>query len=317
MAFARLGVGALREGGVLAMIAPNSLLEGDSGKDTREVMANALNPQLVARLGDQSIFARALVDAGMYIGRRKPNLAAVPPAVLWADSSQSSLNHALRGLRTWRSSPNEVEPLQGDGFSVYRRDDIATTGAPWVARGYDAWFRYRNFQHSEKMVPASRMFHVRQGVRLGNDVFVVSKSYVQGLSKNEQRFFRPAVMNSSIDTGKLSDSYYAFYRYTEGLAKITSEEELKSHVPQYYREYLRQAKDTLKKGKSVTTQPQLRWYDLIRPGPWQMKRSAKIVSKYFGGRGSFAFDATGDFVAVVGMAWLLKRGVLELARCHR
>jgi hypothetical protein len=85
MAFARRALTVLGESGVLAMIAPNSLLEGASGRDTREAMAQALNPQLVARLGDQSIFARALVDAGMYVGKKKPAPAA-PTGILWADS---------------------------------------------------------------------------------------------------------------------------------------------------------------------------------------------------------------------------------------
>ncbi len=39
-----------------------------------------------------------------------------------------------------------------------------------------------------------------------------------------------------------------------------------------------------------------------------MERDTKIVSKYFGGSRSFAVDKTGDFVVVVGNAWLLKKG---------
>ncbi len=39
--------------------------------------------------------------------------------------------------------------------------------------------------------------------------------------------------------------------------------------------------------------------------------SAKIVSKYFGGKRSFAIDKTGDFVVVVGNAWILKTGEIE------
>ena len=42
-----------------------------------------------------------------------------------------------------------------------------------------------------------------------------------------------------------------------------------------------------------------------------MERDAKIVSKYFGGRRSFAVDRTGDFVVVVGNAWLLEKGEIE------
>src|ERR1039457_1161993 len=66
MAFARRAVDSLGDAGTLAMITPNSLLEASSGSGVREALAEILTPQLIARLGDQSIFARALVDAGMY-----------------------------------------------------------------------------------------------------------------------------------------------------------------------------------------------------------------------------------------------------------
>jgi hypothetical protein len=310
MAFARRALEVLRQDGVLAMIAPNSLLEGASGKDTREAMANALNPQLVARLGDQSIFARALVDAGMYVGRRKPASAEPPAAaIVWADSRQHSLNRALRGLRKWRGA--EVEPIKGEGFSVYIRKDVATTGEPWVARGYDAWSCYQRFQHNEKMLPANNNFDIRQGIRLGNDVFILRKEYVQGLRKNERRFFRPAVMNPSIVDGQLSDAYYAFYPYTDGLPTITSEIELEENVPRYFKEHLLPAKATLKARKTLAGQTGLKWWDLLRPRTWQKECNTKIVSKYFGGTRSFAFDKTGEFVVVVGNAWLLKKGEVD------
>lgn len=312
MAFARRALDVLAEHGVLAMIAPNSLLEGDSGNDTRAAMANYLNPQLVARLGDQSYFARALVDAGLYVGRRKsPDQVAVEPAaVLWADSRQDSINYALRGLRRWRGA--EVEPIKGKGFSVYLRKDIAISGDPWVARNYDSWSRYRRFQHSDKMRPASTIFDIRQGVRLGNDVFIVPKGYVQGLGKDEQRFFRPAVMNPSIVDGKLADAYFVWYPYTMGLPQIKTEKQLKEHAPRYYKDHLEPAKQALKARKTLVRQIELNWWDLLWPRSWQKAREPKIVSKYFGGARAFAFDRSGDSVVVVGHAWLLKKGrVLE------
>ncbi|HXN72925.1 MAG TPA: N-6 DNA methylase [Candidatus Acidoferrales bacterium] len=308
MAFARRALEVLGESGVLAMIAPNSLLEGVSGKDTREAMAESLNPQLVARLGDQSIFARALVDAGLYVGRRKPSRTD-PAAILWADSRQNSLNRALRGLRRWRGT--EAEPINGDGFSVYVRKDIATTGDPWVARGYDAWSQYQRFQHSEKTQYASKVFDIRQGARLGNDIFIMPRDYVKRLGKSEQRFFRPAVMNPSIVDGKLSDAYYVFYPYTRGLPLITSEKELQKNVPNYFKDHLSTVKETLKARKTLEGQTGLKWWDLLRPRAWQKERNAKIVSKYFGGKRSFAVDKTGDFVVVVGNAWILKAGEIE------
>jgi hypothetical protein len=313
MAFARRALGALGNNGVLAMIVPNSLLEADSGRDTREAMAAALNPQLVGRLGDQNCFSNALVDAGLYVGKRRSDAQPTtgePVAVLWAGSSQDSLNHALRGLRRWRGS--EIEPIEGDGFSVYLRKDIGTTGDSWVARKYAAWFNYGRFQRNTKMLPANTVFDIRQGVRLGNDVFIVSREYVQSLTRSERRFFRPAVMNPSIAEGKLRPTYYAFYPYTSGLPSITTEKGLEGHLPQYYREYLLPAKKALAARKTLTGQTDLKWWDLLRRRSWQVERAAKIVSKYFGGKRAFAFDQSGDFVVVVGHAWLLKKGEMKL-----
>jgi hypothetical protein len=56
----------------------------------------------------------------------------------------------------------------------------------------------------------------------------------------------------------------------------------------------------------------LNWWELLWHRSWQTTRSPKIVSKYFGGQRSFAFDETGDFVAVVGGAWLLEKGAIQL-----
>ncbi len=161
------------------------------------------------------------------------------------------------------------------------------------------------------MQPAKTLFEINQGIRLGSDVFIVPKSYVQALrKKNEQRFFRPAVMNPSISDGKLSDAYYAFYPYTDGLPAIKTEKELEEYVPQYYKDHLLPAKPVLKARKTLVRQTELRWWDLLWPRSWQKGRDPKIVSKYFGGGRSFAFDKTGDFVVVVGNGWSLKKGAL-------
>jgi len=308
IAFARRALEALGEAGVLAMVAPNSLLEGASGRETREAMARTLNAQLVARLGDQSIFARALVDAGLYVGRRKPTYEQ-PTAVLWADSRQPSLNRALRALRRWRGA--EIEPISGEGFSVYLREGVAATGDPWISREYGAWRQYEQFRNNEKTSPAGKLFDIRQGVRLGNDVFVVPRGYVKGLARGERRFFRPAVMNPSIVDGKLEDSYYVFYPYTTGLPPIESERELEHYVPRYFSEYLSKAKKVLQSRKTLKRQAELKWWDLLWSRAWQREREVKIVSKYFGGRRSFGVDREGDFVVVVGNAWLLQRAEIE------
>jgi len=307
MVFARRGLSVLSAGGVLAMIAPNSLLEGSSAsaRETRQALAQVLSPQLVARLGDQTVFARALVDAGIYVGKRKSE-AAPRTGVLWADSRVNALGQALRGLRRWRGA--ESLPITEDGFSVYSREDIAVNADPWAARRYEAWSLYKRFHNSGKMIPARSVFEIHQGIRLGSDVFIVPKEYFQGLSKNERRFFRPAVMNPSIVDGRLRDDYYAFYPYTEGLPHIANEEDLQRVVPRYYKENLLPARPALKARKTLVRQSELRWWDLLWSRSWQKRPGPKIVSKYFGGIRPFVFDKSGEFVVVVGNGWLLKKG---------
>jgi adenine-specific DNA-methyltransferase len=309
MVFARLGLDALGDDGTLAMITPNSLLEASSGTSVRAALANMLKPQLIARLGEQNYFMRALVDAGMYVGKRRP-ARTEGTAILWTDSRPESLDRARCGLRKWRDTESS-EPVTEEGFSVYRREDIGTTSAPWIARQYEAWATHESLKSTKLTIPAKRVFDIKQGVRLGNDVFIVGKEYVRKLTKDEGRFFRPAVMNLSISEASLNDDYYVFYPYSEGLPNIQSEDDLAQHVPTYFEELLLPAKPKLSSRKSLA-KADLNWWDLLWHRSWQTKRSPKIVSKYFGVDRSFAFDHTGDFVAVVGSAWLLEKGAVPL-----
>ena len=198
------------------------------------------------------------------------------------------------------------------GFSVYQRQDIGRTGGPWISRGFEAWTAYQNIERTRRTLPAKKLFEIRQGVRLGNDVFVVAKQYVQKLRKSERQFFRPAVMNVSISNAKLTDTYYVFYPYTRGLAEISTEEELEQNVPTYFKERLLPVKAKLSSRKSLK-KADLNWWDLLWHRAWQQDLTPKIVSKYFGGERSFAFDRTGEFVVVVGNAWLLRKGAVPLA----
>ena len=308
MAFAVLAIAAMAEDAVLAMVAPSSLLEASSGKRVRETLAERLKPVLIAKFGNQRAFAHAFVDAGMYVGTtRQPSYSGA--AVLWADPQPLSLSKALRGLRRWRGA--EIEPLKEEGFAVYLRKGVGTSGAPWVARSFDAWQSYEVTRRSKKTISAHKLFDIRQGVRLGSDVFIVAKEYVASLPSGERVFFRPAVMNSSIRDGRLEDSYYVFYPYSDGLPEIQSEEDLATHVESYYTTTLLPAKEKLAGRKSLQRE-ELNWWDLIWPRSWQKGKIPKIVSKYFGGERSFAFDRNGDYVVVVGHAWLLQQVTADL-----
>ena len=84
------------------------------------------------------------------------------------------------------------------------------------------------------MIPARKVFDIKLGVRLGNDVFIISKDSYQELPNGERRFFRPAVMNPSISDETLIDTYYVFYPHTAGLPTLEQEQDLVAHGPFYF-----------------------------------------------------------------------------------
>jgi hypothetical protein len=201
--------------------------------------------------------------------------------------SPESLDRALCGLRKWRDTESG-EPITEEGYSLYRREDVGTTSAPWIARQFEAWATHESVKSSKLTIPAKRVFDIKQGVRLGNDVFIVGKEYVQRLPRDEGRFFRPAVMNLSISEASLNDDYYVFYPYSDGLPNIQTEDDLVAHVPTYFEEFLLPTKTKLANRKSLA-KANLNWWELLWHRSWQTKRSPKIEYKYFDAGRSFAF----------------------------
>jgi adenine-specific DNA-methyltransferase len=187
-----------------------------------------------------------------------------------------------------------------DGFSIYLNSALGRESSSWAPRPYNSW----RLLHSLTTFPkVSDLFDVKQGVRTGgNKAFVLSQNKWEELPKNEQIYFRPAVVNKSIRYGYLSPVAYVFYPY--GRFTIESESKLSKILKKYYELYLLPAKVDLCKRPKVNPN---KWWDLTRHREWQIDRTPKLVSTYFGDAGSFAWDESGDYVVVQGMGWLFKR----------
>ena len=300
-AFLHKAATAVGPGGVLAAVAPRALFETDASRSTRALLAENLEPRLVARLGNQFIFKGSLVDAGLYVGVKRPT-AAGPALALWADQNPTSIVAALRALRKRFVTGDPI--TSADAYSIYPDHEIGRTPKPWSPRSLLALKRWAIAERNPKLVRAASHYDIRQGARTGDDVFVVEKSYVEGLPKGEQRFFRPAVLNSSIQGGQLNDRFYVFYPHTPDLPVLASEEDLLLHVGTYANAYLLPKREKLKRRKHKTPNP--KWWEMVWPRNWQFEQRPKLVSKYFGGAGSFAWDMAGRFVVVVGHAWIPK-----------
>ena len=131
--------------------------------------------------------------------------------------------------------------------------------------------------------------------------FLLTEDEFQALPKRERAFFRPAAGQGTIRDGQLSEALYAFYPYDGAGTVIDDEEDLSRRVRRYYERYLLPFKEQLAARKKIEA-----WYLPTWPRNWQFAEDAKLVSTYFGGRGSFTIDTEGRHVVVDGHAWLWK-----------
>ncbi len=290
----------VRDGGVVGAVLPASLLDAESAERLRGRVANVLSPRLIARLGSHMLFPGALVDAALYVGKRVAGAGEGTMAV-WADHRTSSSAAALRALRRGHYLDRRGSyPVQREGFSIYRHPTLGTTTESWAPRPYRSW----NLLHAlEHMPRVGDLFNVTQGVLTGcNAAFLLDKRAWLDLPAGERAYFRPAVVNSSIEAGFLADRTYLFYPY--GDLTIVDEGQLRQVLPQFHERYLLPNRDALLRRAGISAHS---WWQLVRHRPWQIGRTPKLVSTYFGDAGSFAFDGGGDFVVVQGFSWLPRR----------
>lgn len=299
-AFWLQAVNSLSATGVIGTVLPASLLDGASYVRLRECIASKVNPHLIARLGSHTVFAEAMVDAGLYIGT-KAQLARDPLAV-WSNHKAESSSRVLRRLRSITADRRTSVVVDEDGYSVYPVPGLGRDGTSWAPRSVASYGLLQQVRHLPK---AEAIFDVSQGVITGlNGAFLVNRAYAESLPKPVQRHFRPAVVNNSISNGVLNTSVFVFYPY--GKESITSEGQLEQKLGAFYNDVLLPQKQAL----SNRTGFKERWWCLTRPRERLSAMGPKIISTYFGGAGSFGWDSVGDHVPVQGYAWSLKDDAL-------
>ncbi|MGQ0655136.1 MAG: HsdM family class I SAM-dependent methyltransferase [Betaproteobacteria bacterium] len=295
-AFLLRAMRALSNDGVLGSVVPSSFISAESASAVRDQLASALNPVLIAKLGSQMVFHNAVVDAGLYISTRRQRVE--PPVAVWADFKPASIGAALRGLRKQLAIGPITGPKVEANYSIYPAPSLGSEGRSWAPTSFES---YAALAQLERFNKVGDLFDVKQGVRMGHDLFIVPAEYYSQLQKREQAYFRPAVMNRSVINGQLLPLFYIFYPNTAGLDQISSEKALASAVPDFYADFLKPDKEAL--AKRARIQPGT-WWRLMEHRAWLQKPTAKIVSTYFGDVGSFAFDVEGNYVPVVGNGWL-------------
>lgn len=290
---------SVRKGGVVGSVIPASLLDSESTAPLRGALAKLLAPDLIARLGSHFLFQGARIDAGLYVGVRDGQTRV--PLAVWADHRETSTSAALRTLRRLRDLPEENQLVTGneDGFDIYRNENLGSSDESWAPRPYKAW---RTAELASHLPRVSALFSVRQGIRTGkNPAFILDETAYCALPGKEQHAFRRAILNNSIVDGRVASNVWVFYPY--GDADVASEEQFENELPYYYSK-LKPMKQELASRLRRTEQD---WWKLAEPRVRLLEKQTKIISTYFGDRGSFAWDEEGDLAVVQGYAWLLKQ----------
>lgn len=290
MGFIAKACHSLPTGGVISTLLPSSLLEGVHGTSLLSEPFAQMTPRLVAALGDRSAFTNAIVDASMYVATKGPRDGTT--SFIWSDHRPRSIADALR---EYRKDP--VTAREGDGYSIYSEPSAPLSSL--VPKPLSALEAFRKY---EQLPRIEQFFEVRQGILTGNnDAFLITDDEWKSLGVTERKYFRPAIVNASIIDGAILSWRYVFYPY--GKYSLSSEKELRTKLPIYYKTRLLPRKATLARRQRVEPR---RWWLLAEPRSTSVDSGPKIVSTYFGTPGSFSWDPTGKFLVVQGYTWLPK-----------
>ena len=306
MAFVTRALEALGQGGALGTLLPGSLLALQGADRWRHSISEVADVRFIASLGDYGLFRYAQIQVCAVVLAKQGQREQQPDNVvsLVTGSEPEATGVALRNLR--RVAQTSFEEISDHGWHLF--------GTPFpVFRSRPTWrlivpsteLALNRLFQTDVIAPVEEMFAVRQGVRTGmNPVFIRTTAELNALPKSERRWFRPATINESIQSGAILSNHYVFYPYDDQGLAIASEEKLNEEVPTYSTHHLQPAKARLSQRSSISRSSRPDWWGLSERRSWALDPNPRIVSKYFGGSGSFAVDFDASYVVVQGFAWI-------------
>lgn len=299
MAFVWRGMQQLDYGGVLATIIPSPLLESVAGLKWRKALAEEAVLRLIGRFTGFGFFQGAVVELGFFVMEKGG--AATPHPIRVVLASEGSEERALRSTRkSWDEATGDSET----GFENYSLDPAAMTPATWLPRTRNS-LEILGLLARTSSSKVADLFEVKQGVITGNNKrFIISKETYSSYADSEKAFFRPVAGTPSLRNANIHTEDYLFYPYGPNGPTIQQEADLDRFVPEFYRSYLLPHREELASRPRISLED---WWLLKVPCAWQYTPIKKIVTEYFGDRGSFAYDQTGEFVVLQGYGWLWRR----------
>ena len=310
MAFVTKALDALKVDGTMGVLVPTSLLRLQAAGPWREQIASSGDIDLIADIGDFSLFSEALVNAAiLVVSNRKVKDANFMAMVSGNDSETTG--DAFRHLRLIAGA-KDVRVSDGQTWSLFTEKEENLFSAPdWKIISPSK----RNLQDTiEASISTSvqDLFRVERGIETGNlKAFVLEEDEFLKLPKKERRYFRKALNTNAIRYGKIIKKRYVFYPYSENGPVFSSEDEVSQKIPSYYKRKLLPMKATLEKRAALVREGRPDWWGLNWHRSYTLERQPKILSKFFGKVGSYVLDETGELVITTGHVWLPKNERLD------
>jgi len=300
MAFIWKAAESLTSGAVLATVMPAPLFGTTSGELWRESLASETDIILLGRLEGYGFFRGSAVEPGLIVLRGKSATPErMPESIKVAVAKDGCEDAVLRALR--RGVDRSPTPDKWDVFSV---SASSITPANWMPR-FQRSMKMAEILEAAGMTRVGDLFSVHQGILTGyNKAFVLKVEELTTLPQTEREFFRPAAGNSTIHDGTIAQDRYVFFPYNSSGILVESETDLRILLPSYSAKWLEPHKKELQERAGIDPR---QWWLLTRRRSWQMRNRPKLVTTYFGDRGSFGYDKTGAFVVVQGYCWLWKQ----------
>ncbi|MDE0042563.1 MAG: hypothetical protein OXT74_11050, partial [Candidatus Poribacteria bacterium] len=308
MAFVSRAIEFLSAGGAIGVLFPSSLLTLQAAEAWRADLLERTDLRLLASLGDYGLFAHALVQVAAAVMLKPSNPAGrrgTTTALVTTNSAEATGDalRALRRSRRWELGSDEDEKWRLFKVATEKLQ-LRPTWRLTTPRTEAAL----SMLIDAGAARVSDLFRVRQGVLTGdNKAFILDNDAFEKLPTKEKLFFKPAVMNHSIQDGQLQLLYWVFYPYDIKGPHFRTEDELLAAVPVYAERFLSPRRKELIARKSLISAEREDWWGLSRRRTtWAFDTAPRLVSKYFGGPGGFAVDLKSQFLAVQGYVWFLK-----------
>ena len=305
MAFVTRALEALRPGGVMGTLLPGSLLSLQAASKWRLDTLDKADLRFIASLGEYGLFAHAQVQVAAAIFA-KPDLKTVrneSVTALVSGNNADATGNALRTLR--RVQHSDQASLDDEDWCLFQTTSAKLKSAStWRLASNRTEKALDYLLESGRAVFIDEFFDVHQGVLTGrNSVFILTGTQVKSLPSSERKWFRPAVKNDAITDGQIDSKYFVFYPYDQDGLAFENEKELIRTLPNYYRYYLKPNRPSLEQRASINRAD---WWGLSRRREWALDTRPHLISKYFGGPGSFVMDFDANYIVVQGFAWFPK-----------